>query len=308
MANSYKDPYWSNLSANTEKLLKLPTGLLQNIVLHGEKSNADQVSSVGAKTVFQITPTTRDLVLKKYGVDAYLNDKNSAMAAGLLLKESLGRNNGNVEAAIGEYHGGTDRANWGDVNRAYRKRVTGAMNGNNQSQSQNTFQRVKANFQQEQAPTIAKVYDAYRSGKLNAQQKKDFEDDVKSGAIMLPDGGQLLGKTKSQAVMLPQEVSDAYANGTLNTQQRSDLEADMKAGLVKLPVASKFKQTVPDFNEQGVAQPIPTEQGILPPQTPDPTMIDKAKREEKESDLRMKREQDIHDLKIKQLKENCNVE
>lgn len=36
--------------------------------------------------------------------------------------------------------------------------------------------------------------------------------------------------------------------------------------------------------------------------------IKKNKREEKESDLRMKREQDIHELKIKQLKENCNVE
>ncbi|MEX3725378.1 hypothetical protein AB3504_19550 [Acinetobacter baumannii] len=67
MANSYKDPHWSGLSAKTEKLLNLPTGLLQNIVMHGEKSNADQVSSAGARTVYQITPTTRDLVLKNTG-------------------------------------------------------------------------------------------------------------------------------------------------------------------------------------------------------------------------------------------------
>ncbi|WP_335954016.1 hypothetical protein [Acinetobacter higginsii] len=277
MANSYKDPYWSNLSANTEKLLKLPSGLLQNIVRHGEKSNADQVSSVGAKTVFQITPTTRKLVLNKYGVDAYLNDKNSAMAAGLLLQESLKRNNGNVEAAIGEYHGGTDRTKWGPVNKAYRSRVMAAQNGSSQQeQPESTFQRVRANFQQDQAPTIAKVYDVYKSGGLSPEQKKDFEADVRAGRIMLPEGAKLLGKTNSQAVTLPQSVSDAYANGMLNSQQRADLEADIKAGKVKLPVASKFKQTVPDFNEQDIAQPIPTEQGILPPQAPDPTFIDKA--------------------------------
>ena len=277
MANSFKDPYWSNLSANTEKLLELPTGLLQNIVLHGEKSNADQVSSAGAKTVFQIIPSTRNQVLKKYGVDAYLNDKNAAMAAGLLLKESLTRNNGNIEAAIGEYHGGTDRSNWGPVNKAYRNRVMSAQTGNShQEQPQSTFQRVRANYQQDQAPTIAKVYDVYKSGGLSPEQKKDFEADVKAGKIMLPEGAKLLGKTNSKAVTLPQSVSDAYASGKLNSQQRADLEADIKAGKVKLPVASKFKQTVPDFSEQGVAQPIPTEQGILPPQAPDPTFIDKA--------------------------------
>lgn len=275
MANSYKDPYWSGLSANTEKLLKLPAGLLQNIVMHGEKSNADQVSSAGAKTVYQITPTTRNLVLKKYGVDAYSSDKNAAMAAGLLLQESLKRNKGNVEAAIGEYHGGTNRANWGSVNTAYRKRVMAAQTGNQPSQ-QNTFQRVKASFQEEQAPTIAKVYEAYKSGKLNAQQKKDFEADVRSGAIMLPEGAQLFGKAKPQPVTLPQSVSDAYVSGRLNAQQRADLEADMKAGLVKLPVASRNQSNLPDFEQGGTIVQEPTEQAIVAPPVPEPTLGQRA--------------------------------
>ncbi|MFJ0194021.1 hypothetical protein Q4307_07600 [Acinetobacter baumannii] len=271
MANSYKDPYWSGLSANTEKLLKLPTGLLQNIVMHGEKSNADQVSSAGAKTVYQITPTTRNLVLKKYGVDAYLNDKNAAMAAGLLLQESLKRNKGNVEAAIGEYHGGTDRTNWGSVNSAYRKRVLAAQNGG-QVPQQSTFQRAVASLKEQQAPTIAKVYEAYKSGKLNAQQKKDFESDVRSGAIMLPDGAQLFGKAKAQPVTLPQSVSDAYVSGRLNAQQRADLEADMKAGLVKLPVASRNQSNLPDFDQGGTIVQEPTEQAIVAPPSPEPTL------------------------------------
>lgn len=275
MANSYKDPYWSGLSANTEKLLKLPTGLLQNIVMHGEKSNADQVSSAGAKTVYQITPTTRNLVLKKYGVDAYLNDKNAAMAAGLLLQESLKRNKGNVEAAIGEYHGGTDRTNWGSVNSAYRKRVLAAQNGG-QIPQQSTFQRAVASMKEQQAPTIAKVYEAYKAGKLNAQQRKDFESDVRSGAIMLPEGAQLFGKAKAQPVTLPQSVSDAYVSGRLNAQQRADLEADMKAGLVKLPVASHNQSNLPDFDQGGTIFQEPTEQTIVAPPAPEPTLGQRA--------------------------------
>ncbi|QNY18281.1 hypothetical protein IC765_19605 (plasmid) [Acinetobacter seifertii] len=275
MANSYKDPYWSSLSSNTEKLLKLPAGLLQNIVTHGEKSNADQVSSAGAKTVYQITPTTRNLVLNKYGVDAFSSDKNAAMAAGLLLQESLKRNNGNVEAAIGEYHGGTDRTNWGSVNSAYRKRVLAAQNGGKVPQ-QSTFQRVKASFQEQQAPTIAKVYDAYKAGKLNAQQKKDFESDVRSGVIMLPEGAQLIGKAKTQPVILPQSVSDAYVSGKLSPQQRADLESDIKAGLVELPVATKNQSSLPDFNQRGTIVQQPTEQAIVAPPTPEPSLADKA--------------------------------
>ncbi|MDB0280631.1 hypothetical protein CTY88_03965 [Acinetobacter seifertii] len=281
MANSYKDPYWSGLSANTEKLLKLPTGLLQNIVMHGEKSNADQVSSAGAKTVYQITPTTRNLVLKKYGVDAYLNDKNAAMAAGLLLQESLKRNKGNVEAAVGEYHGGTDRKNWGNVNAAYRKRVVTAQNGGQpqnieQSSTQSTYDRIKAQRQADIAPSIAQVYDAYKAGKLNAQQTKDFENHVKSGAIMLPDGATLKGGRNKDPILLPQEVSDAYVSGKLNKQQVADLERHLKAGLVKLPVASRNQSNLPDFDQNGTIVQQPTEQSIVAPPIPEPTLGQRA--------------------------------
>lgn len=277
MANSYKDPYWSGLSANTEKLLKLPTGLLQNIVMHGEKSNADQVSSAGAKTVYQITPTTRNLVLNKYGVDAYSSDKNAAMAAGLLLQESLKRNKGNVEAAVGEYHGGTDRKNWGNVNAAYRKRVVTAQNGGQQlPQQQNTYQRVSAQLQNQQTPTISKVYEAYRAGNLGKKEKADFENDVREGKIMLPEGAQLIGRLKQNPVLLPQSLSDAYVSGGLDPQQRADLESDIKGGKVKLPLASKNQSNLPDFDQNGTIVQQPAEQAIVAPPTPDPSLADKA--------------------------------
>jgi Transglycosylase SLT domain len=122
--NSYKDPYWSDLALNTEKKLGLPSGLLSSIVLNGEKSNANQTSEAGAKTPFQIIPSTRNALIKKYGIDPYLSPENAAEGAGLLLKESLSRNKGDIPTAVAEYHGGTNRDNWGSRTKAYVQRVT----------------------------------------------------------------------------------------------------------------------------------------------------------------------------------------
>lgn len=113
------------IEAKLEKELGLPTGGIAAIRTKGERSNADQVSPVGARSVYQIMPNTRRLFLKKYGVDAYASPEAAARVAGLHLKESMDRNGGDWAAAVGEYHGGTDRRNWGPVNRAYRGRVLG---------------------------------------------------------------------------------------------------------------------------------------------------------------------------------------
>ena len=120
----YKDPLYARLADSIEQKLELPTGLLSSIITHGERSNADAVSSAGARTVAQIIPSTRDAAIKKYGIDAYLSPENALEVAGNLLKDSLDRNNGNVEKSVREYHGGTDPANWGPVNNAYWGRVS----------------------------------------------------------------------------------------------------------------------------------------------------------------------------------------
>lgn len=125
MAQSYKDPTYDALDAQVSKELGLPSGLLSGIRTRGERSNADQVSSAGARTVYQITPTTRDLFLKKYGVDAYKSPADAAKVAGLHLQESLQRNRGDSTAAVREYIGGTDPANYGPVTAAYVQRVQG---------------------------------------------------------------------------------------------------------------------------------------------------------------------------------------
>lgn len=264
--NSYKDPYWTDLATATEAKIGLPEGLLASIVTKGERSNADQVSEAGARTPFQIIPQTRQAAIKKYGIDPYLSPENAAEVAGLLLKESLTRNKGDVSAAVAEYHGGTDRANWGAKTRSYVSRVLG-----DQQQIQqgglpaggSTFQRAVARQQSVAPNAIAAVYDAYASGKMDPEEAAQFEQDVKSGLVMLPKGAVLNGQksvsptSKPEAIMLPKEVTDAYVNGKLSEQERADLEADMAAGLVKLP------PTLTSQIPGGEGWVAPTEQGII---------------------------------------------
>lgn len=121
--NKYNDPFWIDLASATEGKLDLPKGLLTSILIKGERSNADQVSEAGARTPFQIIPATRQAAIKNYGIDPYLSPENAAEVAGLLLKDSLKRNGGDVSAAIGEYHGGTNRDNWGPRTNSYVNRV-----------------------------------------------------------------------------------------------------------------------------------------------------------------------------------------
>lgn len=274
--NSYRDPYWQDLANSTGEKLGLPPGLLASIVSKGERSNHDAVSEAGAKTVFQIIPSTRDAALKKYGVDAYLSPENAAEVAGRLLKDSLDRNKGNPYAAVAEYHGGTDRGNWGPKTRAYVARVMDVGKQPDAAPAPtSTFQRVLAQ-QQQAAPSaaIASVYDAYKAGKMTPEEAADFEADVKSGVVMLPRGATLAGQAPAagptsppQAIMLPPEVRDAYTSGKMSDQERADLEADVKAGLVKMPptmAAANIPTNDPNWT--------PATETPITPQAPAPTL------------------------------------
>lgn len=267
--NSYKDPYWTDLATATEAKYGLPDGLLAAIVTKGERSNHGAVSEAGARTVFQITPSTRKAAIDKYGVDPYLSPENAAEVAGMLLKDSIQRNNGNVSAAVAEYHGGTDRSNWGPRTRSYVARVMGdqrQISQGAQPAGGGTFQRALAAQQAASQPatSIQAVYDAYKAGKMSPQESAEFEADIKSGLVMLPKGAVLNGQqtrsptAKPEAVMLPKEVTDAYTSGQMSEQERADLEADMRAGLVKLPptLSSQIPTDDPNWTP-------PTEQGII---------------------------------------------
>lgn len=265
--NSYKDPFWSDLAAGTEQKLGLPSGLLKSVLLYGERSNADQVSEANAKTPFQIIPATRKAVLDKYGVDAYLSPQNAAEAAGLLLKESLQRNKGDIKLAAAEYHGGTNPKNWGPRTKSYIERVSAGV-GQEQAATpatlpgggDSTFQRVMAArggtgaaAGGAMAPgSIQNIFNAYSSGQMTPEEAADFEADVKSGVLMLPRGAALRGQqpapaqgtaASTQVAELPPTVVEAYNTGRMTRQEMMDLEADVKNGMVRAPAGMQLKGT-----------------------------------------------------------------
>jgi hypothetical protein len=260
---SYKDPFWSDLAAGTEQKLGLPEGLLVSVLTRGERSNADQVSEAGAKTPFQIIPATRQAVLKKYGVDAYLSPENSAEAAGLLLKESLDRNKGDIKLAAAEYHGGTNPANWGPRTRAYIDRVSQGVRSLSpqaataqapsiaEGGTTSTFQRALSASSMAAVPpdAIARVFQAYSTGQMTPAESAEFEADVRGGTLMLPRGAALLGEKPQGArptmPELPAAVLEAYSTGRMTRDEMMELERDVSNGMAKVPTGFAIKKTEP---------------------------------------------------------------
>lgn len=259
--NSYKDPLYAGLDAATEKKLGLPAGLLPSIRTVGERSNHNQVSDAGARTVYQITPGTRKLAIDKYGIDPYLSPQNASEVAGLLLKDSLDRNKGDASQAVGEYIGGTDRSNWGPQTRAYISRVVAAQPKAVAPQSfvepdalpqtgaqQSTFERLSAQMAPKQAHSqVQAIYGAYQSGQMTPQERAEFEQDVRDGKMMLPRGASLspnqdtdITPGKDGRPVLPPSVIEAYADGRMSQQDKDQLDADFKAGRVLLPPGAQL--------------------------------------------------------------------
>lgn len=251
MATSFKDPVYDELDARYASQVGVPEWLMTSIRLNGERSNPDQVSSAGAKTVNQFTPTTRKLVLDKYGVDPWASDEASSLGKAYLLKESLDRNGQDPAAAAREYIGGTNPANHGPQTQAYVNRVmVGRPKVANTEQAdstpaspaataprQSTFDRISAQMQKPAAPAIANVFRAYESGVMSPEESAQFEGDVNAGRLMLPQGAKLkeTAAPKTAPNLVPDGVIQAYVDGKMSPGDSGQFEADVKSGLVKLP-------------------------------------------------------------------------
>jgi hypothetical protein len=125
---SYKDPAYDFVEQQAAAKVGVPVELLRAVRLAGEKTDADKISSAGARTPYQFIPPTRKGILEKYGVDAWSTPLNAATAAAYHLKESLDKGLSN-EDALREYHGGPDRNKWGKVNDAYAARTMAFLGG-----------------------------------------------------------------------------------------------------------------------------------------------------------------------------------
>ena len=250
LSKKYSDPEWSAITAQAEKKAGIPAGFLHSIVNYGERSNADQVSEAGAKTPYQIIPSTAKLIQKKYGIDPYLSPENSALGAALLLKESLDRNNGDPALAAAEYHGGTDRKNWGRKTKAYVGRVMSGMPKTDQPDPNAPAideSTGGATVADKPEPTLEAVHAAYKAGKFTPEQKAEYEADLASGVLPPPDGEAVetttTEETTTETVELPENVAEAYASGKMDTKQMRELEADVASGLIKMPRGYGTKET-----------------------------------------------------------------
>lgn len=119
---SYKSASYNPLEEAAGKEFGVPPGVLTTLRTRGERSNANQVSEVGARSVYQITPETRQLIIKKYKFDPWASPQDSARGAAIVARDMY-RKFGNWNDAMTGYHGGNDTRNWGSRTRAYRQRT-----------------------------------------------------------------------------------------------------------------------------------------------------------------------------------------
>jgi hypothetical protein len=234
----YRAPFWSNLAGIMERKHGLPAGLLVGILQKGERSNADAVSESGARTPFQIIPATRKAIESKYGIDPYLNPKTAAEGAALLLKESLERNKGDVKTAVAEYHGGTDRANWGKRTQAYVARVTGEQ----ESAPMTLAGRRAARGEQAPAkPSLSQRIDRALSGAEGPEARQQMIADLRDAKVIAPPGYKLPPEVTAPRPVTAEEVA-AYESGAMGADERAQLAMAVEGGFAALPQGAKLSE------------------------------------------------------------------
>jgi hypothetical protein len=245
--NSYKDSSYDDMDAKTASQIGIPASLLTSIRLNGEKSNADQVSSAGARTPYQITPGTRQLLIKKYGIDPYMNPQAASYGAGLLLRDSLARNNNDEAQAAGEYIGGPDRKKWGPQTRDYIQRVTG---GNDDS-SAPASARFNGQVPQVSLPTANDPSQYTDDPQLQGMLQQAGAGLANPQAVQTPMP-QITGSSQKD-VGLAQLYTD-FIDGKMTASGAKQYEADVRAGKVALPSGMTPDQAFQTKPAQAIGQ------------------------------------------------------
>lgn len=230
--NTYLDPRFDQIEAKAASSVGVDPALLRAIRTHGERTNPDQVAAgTGARTVWQITQSTRDAFLKKHGIDAFASEPAAAKVAAMVLKDGLRWGGGDPVEAAAYYHAGGDKKAHGKITQAYKSRVAEALGVGQQD--------ALAGLTQDQ---LDQVYTAYRTGKMTPEHKAQYEAAVSDGRVKMPMGGRLIGQfdaaqepEPAQANVIPTEVLDAYRSGRMTPEHRQQLESAVSAGQWVLP-------------------------------------------------------------------------
>jgi soluble lytic murein transglycosylase-like protein len=118
---SFNDPIYGQLARHYEQQYGLPNGLLDAVRTRGERSNADQVSSAGAQSVYQFIPSTRQGFIRQHGIDPWAGPEQATEAAAIHLLTDY-RSTGSWDEAVRRYYGGPRRSHTPTAE-AYGRRV-----------------------------------------------------------------------------------------------------------------------------------------------------------------------------------------
>jgi hypothetical protein len=249
---SYKDPVYAAADQAASEAAGIPPGLLTSIRVAGEKSNANQVSSAGATTPYQITPTTRAAIIKKYGIDPSVSPEAAALGAAYLLKEGIQRT-GSAAGAVTQYIGGTDPSNWGGQTRAYTNRVM------------SHFTKGGGQDAPQAAPTPAAPLPSPASygldpsvvGTDTAPQQMPMQTVAPSAPALAPGAG-----------VNAQIVAD-YNAGRLSPQDMDAVDARVKAGKIAVDPSQFVRpQTAPADSTNAGAPQSQNQPGSVPAASP----------------------------------------
>lgn len=114
--DKFDSPAYEPIEAAMERKYNLPTGTLKGLRM-AERSNANQVSETGARTVYQFIPGTRRAFMRKHGVDAWAGPRQAVEAAALHIRGSLDRGK-DINGALRDYRGVDESADPGWYARA----------------------------------------------------------------------------------------------------------------------------------------------------------------------------------------------
>ena len=128
--NSFRDPTYDQADQIAAQQFGVPVDVLRSIRLNGERSNANQVSSKGARSPYQIIPQTRQGIINNYGFDPLSSPLNAARGAAAVLAEGYKRT-GTWQGAVQQYVGGSGPASPQNqaIRDAYTQRVLGGQTG-----------------------------------------------------------------------------------------------------------------------------------------------------------------------------------
>lgn len=265
-ALSYTDPSYDALASAAEQKYNLPAGILNAIRTLGERSNADQVSPAGARTVYQFIPATRQGFIKNYGIDPWSSPEAATEAAAIHLRDDYKRT-GSWDEAIARYNGGQhpspaayryqakvgDFDNSGATNMAVNPSLYPVVNGVDPLAPEPPPQPVPtaAPSPSVNVPSASPVVAKKRGGILGALESVFMPDPASQWAGALRDG--LTNAKESQQNYLAQQQAKALDLATANVK----LQRMIKQGEFQV-VGNNVFHTKPDG----------TYEMITPPQTP----------------------------------------